>query len=82
VTEPYVQTHVLRNGSSAITFIISTFSIATHEGEPLSKVTATATGVGGSPEPVEYESVEAARIHWEYLVDQGWVLEQPKPKRQ
>lgn len=71
MTEPYVQTHVLRNGSSAITFTITTF----REGKPLSK--ATATGIGGSPEPVEFESIEAAREHWEYLVDQGWKLEPP-----
>jgi len=79
VTEPYVQTHVLRNGSSAITFTITTF----REGKPLSKATATATatatGIGGSPEPVEFSSIEAAREHWGYLVDQGWKLDPPKP---
>lgn len=72
---PYIQVHVLKNGSSTITFTIAT----KHEGEPLSK--ATATGIAGSPEPIEYESVEAARVHWEYLVDHGWELDELASKQ-
>jgi hypothetical protein len=74
---PHIQVHVLKNGSSTITFTITT----EREGKPLSKATATSTGIAGSSDPIEYESVEAARVHWEYLVDHGWELDELASKQ-
>ena len=69
----HVQRHVLRNGSSAITFTIETKRDETS--------TAFAEGIAGSPEPVPFENVEAARVYWEYLIESGWELDELASKQ-